>query len=228
LILVLLGFSLGQLNQEVMSLTVLVCIITIAISSYGIYHSGFIYRKVSNLLWIFENKKHRLPESRRDVQYDILMFGYHRIGYKILQTLKKNKASFAVVDYNPKVIMSLAKEGISCIYGDAANKDFLREISLNKAKLVISTIPDESSNLMIRERLREINSKAVFLASAEQPRVAIDLYSAGVDYVIIPHHLGGSFVSTLVEAFGTNKDKYKNAGKEHFKELKKARNNSTF
>ena len=56
----------------------------------------------------------------------------------------------------------------------------------------------------------------------------MDLYDAGVDYVIIPHHLGGSFVSTIIQAFGTNKGKYKQAGRDHYKELKKAKEDSNF
>ena len=229
LILVLLGFSLGYLNQEVMSLVVLVSIFTIAFSSYGIYYSGTVYKSISSVLGIFENKKYKLQNEKKiREKYDIIMFGYHRIGYKILQTLKKSNANFAVVDYNPKVILALSKEGVNCIYGDAANKEFLREISIDKTKIIISTIPDEASNLAIREILKETNSKATFLATAEQPRSALDLYEQGVDYVIIPHHLGGSFISTLIRAFGTSREKYKKAGKDHYNELKKARNNSNF
>lgn len=228
LILVLLGFSLGHLTQEIMTLAVLVSIFTIAISSYGIYYSNFIFKKISRTLGIFESKKHKLPESKKNDSYDIILFGYHRIGYKILETLKKSKANFVVIDYNPKVILSLSKEGINCIYGDAANRDFLREIPLNKVKMIISTIPDEGSNLTIKERLKETNSKAVFLASAEQPRVALDLYESGVDYVIIPQHLGGSFISTIINAFGTSREKYKKAGREHYKELKGGKENSNF
>jgi len=67
-----------------------------------------------------------------------------------------------------------------------------------------------------------------FIATAEQPRHALDLYNAGADYVIIPHHLGGKFISTVIEAFGTQREKYKQAGKDHYKELKRARTNSNF
>ena len=92
----------------------------------------------------------------------------------------------------------------------------------------MSTIPDEESNLTILEVLKEKKSKAAFIATAEQPRIALDLYKAGADYVIIPHHLGGEYSSRLIEDFGVNKEKYKKIGKEHFKELNKARDNSSF
>lgn len=229
LILVLLGFTLGHLSQEIMSLTVMIAIITIGISSYSIYYAHGIFNKISHLLGVFESKKHRLASLKsKEESYDIILFGYHRIGYKLLQTLKKMKKRFVVVDYNPKVILSLTKEGVNTIYGDAGDKDLLNELPLDKAKLIISTIPEESANLMIKERLKEINAKATIIATAEQPREALDLYRGGIDYVLIPHHLGGEHASHLIEQYGTERSKYKEKGEMHKHDLMKGKNNSTF
>ena len=228
LILVLLGFSLGHLNQEIMSLAVLIAIITIGVSSYSIYYAHSIFNKISHLLHIFEGKKQRLESAKKEESYEILLIGHHRLGYQILKSVKKLNKSFAVIDYNPKVILSLGEEGTNCIYGDAGDRDFLSQLDLSKTKLIISTMPEEEANLNIRDRIKQINSKITFIATAEQPRYALDLYESGVDYVIVPHHLGGKFVSTIINAFGTSKDKYKEAGKDHYKELKSAKKSSSF
>ncbi len=227
LILALVGFTSGHLSQEGMSLIVLVAIITIGTSSYSIFYAHTIFSKIANFLGMFEGKHHRTVPDKSE-KYDVFLFGYHRLGYKILQTLKAMKASVVVVDYNPQVVLSLGKQGINCIYGDASDADFLSQIGLENAKLVISTIPEEAANLAIQERLDKMESAAAFVATAEQPRQALDLYSKGVDYVIIPHHLGGDLMSTIISAFKTTKDKYTTLGKNHIKELKKAKNSSTF
>jgi len=227
LILILLGFTLGHLEQEIMSLMVLIAIITIGASSYSIYYSHPIFNRLSKFLGIFEGKnKEKKGEAKES--YDIILFGYHRIGYKILNALKEMKISFAVVDYNPKVVLSLGRRGINCIYGDASDKEFLDEIELNKVKIIISTIPDEYSNLIIKERLKESNSEAVFIATAEQPRSAIDLYKQGIDYVIVPHHLGGDYAAHMIKQFHIEKKKYREAGKKHIKELNEAKKSSYF
>jgi len=228
LIITLLGFNLGQLSQEIMSLAVLIAIITIGASSYSLYYSRSIFNKLSRFLDFLESKKQRAYNEECKEPFEIVLFGYHRIGYKLLKTLKKMKVPFVVVDYNPKVILSLEKEGVNCIFGDAGDKDFLGEICLDRAKLVISTIPDESSNWLIKEKLSEINSKATFIATAEQPRDALDLYEAGADYVIIPHHLGGQYAANMIESYHTNKEKYRAEGEKHIKELKEARDKSKF
>ena len=223
----MLGFSLGQLDQSIMNLSILVALITIGISTYDINYSHILNEKLSRFLDFFDGNLN-CEESYKKKSYDIILLGYHRIGFKLLETLKKLNKSFVVVDYNPKVILSLQKGKVDAIYGDAGNKNFLNELPFEKAKLAVSTITDEHTNMLIKETLEETNSKAAFLATAEQPRTALDLYRVGVDYVVIPHHLGGDYASHLIKEAGINKEKYDEIGKKHKRELEKSKNNSTF
>jgi Kef-type K+ transport system membrane component KefB len=227
LILIMVGFSFRHLSQEIMNLAVLVSLITIGISAYAMNHSHRINDWLSGVLGVFDGKIREDRECRKKC-YEVILFGYHRIGYKLLESLKNLGKNFVVVDYNPKVVLSLNKKGISSIYGDAGNKNFLADLPFEKAKLIISTIPDEQTNMLIEEATREANKKTIFVATAEQPRQAIDLYKSGVDYVLIPHHLGGEYASHLIKEFGTNKKKYDKLGKEHKIHLERSRKNSTF
>jgi Kef-type K+ transport system membrane component KefB len=224
LILILLGFTLYPqlITQEIMSLVVMVSLITIAVSSYGIYYSQGIFNKMSRLLGIFEGKRRR---ERRYIgkkeKYDIILFGYNRMGYSLLKTLQKIKANFIVVDYDPRVIIDLTKKRVNCIYGDASDKEFINELKLDKVKLVISTIPEEESNLTIKKRMDEVKSKAVFIATSEQILEAIDLYKAGADYVVVPHVLGGENIAETLERYKDRYSTFREEGKNQIKELKK-------
>jgi Trk K+ transport system NAD-binding subunit len=104
----------------------------------------------------------------------------------------------------------------------------LSEIPFEKTRIVISTIPDEGSNRTLAEFLKSVNSEAIFIATAEQPRQALDLYESGVDYVIIPQHLGGDYVADMIKNYKIDKEKYKKIGKDHRQDLQKSKNNSTF
>lgn len=226
LVLLLLGYTLGALTASVLSLGVLIAVITIALSSYSLYYSHTLFNKLERLLGIFEGGKSISPP--REKHYQVFLFGYHRIGYKVLEKLKKMHVSILVIDYNPKVVLALGKEGVDAVYGDASNEEFLREIQLDKANIVISTIPDLNTNRVIEKVLNKFNKEAVFLATTEQPRNALELYEQGIDYVIVPHHLGGDFVADLIAKFKLDKDKYKNMGKEHAKTLRKRKDKSSF
>ncbi|MEK6928778.1 MAG: cation:proton antiporter family protein [Nanoarchaeota archaeon] len=227
LIIILLGFSLGHISQDTMSLVVLIAIFTIGASSYSIYYSHWLFNKLSRVLVLFEGKRYRKLSEKKE-QYEIILFGYHRLGYKMLEALKKINSKLLIVDYNPKVILSLAKEGLNCVYGDAGDKDFLSQFDLSKAKLIISTVPGQDSNLTIRDKLKEIHSKAAFIATAEQPRNAVTLYEAGIDYVLIPHHLSGEYASHIISKYAIDRKKYKELGKIHIRELKKGKDNSNY
>ncbi len=227
LVLILLGFGLGQVSPDLMNLSVLIALITIFLSTYGLNFSEYLSHKLLKFLNFFEGKVHTNAISC-DKCYDIILFGYHRIGYKLFETIKKGNLKLLIVDYNPKVVESLVKRGIDCFYGDAGNKHFLKEIGLDKAKIVISTLPDYNSNLMILEAIKELKSKAIFIGTSEDPRIALNLYEAGADYVIVPHHLGGEYAANLIKEFGTNKGKYHEIGKRHFINLKKGKLKSNY
>ncbi len=227
LILVLVGFGFGQVNSSLMNLTILVALITIFLSTYGLNFSDYLSHKLLKYLNIFDGKVH-VNEDSKNKSYDIILFGYHRIGYKLFETIKKTHMKFLIVDYNPKTIISLMKNRVDCIYGDAENKTFLKDIGLDKAKIVISTLPDYPSNVAIFEALKELKSSAIFIGTAEDPRIALNLYDAGADYVIVPHHLGGEYAANLIRDFGTSKEKYTRMGKKHLNSLQKGKNKSNY
>lgn len=228
LILVLLGFQFGHLSVEIMNLAVLIALITIAISTYGLYYSEFLSKVLNFRIFNFFDGKISDNNPLLEKNPEIILFGYHRIGYKILETLKKMKVRFLVIDYNPHVVVALTKKGIPCVYGDASNKNLLYDSGMGNAKLVISTIPDEHTNMMIQEFLKDIESESAFVATAEQPREALRLYRAGADYVVIPHHLGGDYASFMIQNFKTNKKKYHEVGKQHRNNLILGKSSSTF
>lgn len=224
LILILLGFTLGHINQEIMSLTVLIAIFTIGLSSYTAYFSNTIYNSIASTLNVFEGKRKEEKAHRRDAYYDVILIGAHRAGSKILETLKKMKLKFIVIDYNPKTINLLTEKGVPCIYGDVNDKEFINELKLAKVKMIISTVPSTESDIIIRDKLEELGSSAIFLATSEHISDAKRLYKKGVDYVILPYHLGGTFVAHMIEKNKFDYKKYKAHAKEHLESIKKLKN----
>src|SRR3989338_1801965 len=120
LILIALGVKLGHLPLEILSLVTAVGIITIAGTTYFITYGSRIYPYLSSYLSIFEKKGKKIhePAYYQEKAYEILLFGHNRIGYDLLESFKKLKKKFLIVDYNPEIVINLAKEGIDCKYGD--------------------------------------------------------------------------------------------------------------
>lgn len=222
LILVALGLTHGHLSTEVLSIVTTVGLITIAGSTYMIMYSHKIYPAISKYLTIFEKKGKKKDEHayHGEKGYDIILFGYNRTGYDLLESFKKMKKKFLVVDYDPDTVVNLAKQGIDSRYGDVQDIELLNELDFKKAKLIVSTIPDFETNSILLTKLKEDNAKAISIVVATQDDEAIDLYEQGATYVLMPHFVGGQHTSSLIEKHGFNMKKFLKESLKHKESIK--------
>ncbi|MBD3249939.1 sodium:proton exchanger [Candidatus Woesearchaeota archaeon] len=228
LIVINMGVSVGHLSSSILSLVTAVGLITFAGSTYMIMYSHKIYPKLSRFLSIFEKKGKKVDEHKyhEHDDHDIVIFGYDRIGFDILESLKKIKKKFLIIDYDPEIITKLSKDNYDCMYGDANDSELLEELNLSQAKMVISTIPEMDTNLLIIKKVKEINKKAIIVVVSHHIEEAERLYEEGATYVIMPNFLGGQHFSTLLERNKLKMEKFleeKIAHIEHIKKRKKAR-----
>ncbi len=223
IILIALGVKSGHLTTEILALVTSVGLITIAGSTYMMLYSNQIYSHISKYLKIFERRGKKVDEHKyHDAEdYDIILFGYNRIGYDLLRFLKKTKNKFLVVDYDPETILHLAKEGVDCRYGDGSDSEFLNELNFLKVKMVISTIPDFDTNLLLINRVKEHNDKAIMIVVSTDIDKSMELYNNGATYVIMPHFLGGQHTTTLIENYGFDFDRFLEEKVSHMESLKK-------
>lgn len=225
LILALLANQSGYLSLEEVSMITLVGIITITASTYLILNGESIYKKLSPFLKKFEKKKLKSGISESEnLKLDVVVFGYDRIGFSLLKTISKLEKKYLIVDYNPTILKKLSQKNYNCMYGDASDIDFLEDLNLETLKLLISTIPDYETNMIILKEIKKINSKATIILTSNDIDNALELYKHGADYVILPHFLGGEYVSTLIENFEGNFENILKEKVKHINDLKDRKN----
>ena len=221
LIVVAMGVSVGHVTNEILSLVTAVGLITFAGSTYMILYSNKLYPILSKYLTIFERKGKKVDEHKyhKDEDYEIILVGYNRIGFDILESLKKIKKKFMIIDYDPEVIAKLSKEGYDCRYGDADDLELLNELNFSKVKMVISTIPLTDTNLLLINKVKEENKKAIIAVISHHIDDAVRLYDNGATYVLMPHFLGGKHFSTMIENNKLNINKFLKEKIEHMAHL---------
>ncbi len=209
LILVALGVRTGHVTIDVLSLVTAVGLITMAGSSYMIVFSEKIYPKIQKQLSIFEkpNKKEEIDESKLK-GIEVILFGYDRAGSDLVKYMKEKNINYLVVDYDPTLIKRLEERNINCIYGDVNNQEFLDEINFNKCKMIISTITSFDANMLILRKIKKVNSKIVAIAVSHTVEYTFELYKAGATYVVMPHLVGGRYISKLLDKHKFNRNKY--------------------
>lgn len=213
-ILIALGISIGHLGQNILSMVTIVGLITMAASSYALMHGNYLYNLFSPYISVFEKKGRKIDESKYyiDEKYDVILFGYNRVGYSFLKSFNLLNKKVLVIDNNPKIIEELVKKKTACRYGDAEDLEMLDELPLRDASMIISTIPEYETNLLLIRKVRRVNSDAVFMAVSHQIDEALRLYEAGATYIITPHFFGGAYAAQLIERHGFDKNKFVQEG----------------
>jgi Kef-type K+ transport system membrane component KefB len=219
LILVALGFSFGHLSQEVVSLVTLVGVVTIAGSTYLILYADKIYSFLKPLLRFLTIRKSHMQKDDSMGGADIIIFGYDRVGQDFVEVAKKMTNNYFVVDFNPASINKLKKLDIPHHYGDAEDVDFLDEIGIGEAKLVVSTIPELHTNLLLVSHYRMKNKDGIVITISHDVSASHQLYRSGASYVVMPHHLGAHHAASLMEKHGFDGDAFEKERSNHLEKL---------
>ncbi len=223
-IIIALGVKLGHLTQMVLSYVTLIGLITIAGSTYMIMYSEKLYKVCEHWLDVFERNGKKVDSKKlsrlsREEKYDILLFGYNKMGYDLLESFKKLKKKTLIIDYDPEIVKQLTRAGYDCKYGDASDAEFLDTVQIAKAKMVISTIPDTNINTLLITKTREKNKRSIIIVISHYVDEAMHLYKAGATYVVMPHFIGGGHTSIMIKNYGLNLNKFLKERTQHLKNL---------
>ncbi|MBW2972733.1 cation:proton antiporter [Candidatus Woesearchaeota archaeon] len=205
LIIVLQGANAGVLPQSVLTLTIFLAIITMTFTSYFMsYENSFYHQAVSLMRRAGLNVAHHHKQHEKKMSYDVILCGYDRIGYSVLNSLNEQKKSVVVVDFNPDVIKKLKNMGVPCIYGDICDPEIMGHLDMKQSHLVISTANMYEDNLLLLQKVKAANKYIPTIVTAHKIDEALELYKEGADYVILPHFLGGDMVASMLSDFESN------------------------
>ena len=217
--------KMGYVDNQIISIFTMVALTTIFISSYLIMYNHQIFKKLEIIFNLFEKDKCKSLREHKE-KYDILVFGYHRLGWKICEGFKRMNTSFAVIDFDPIAIEKMKKRKIPVFFGDATDVEFLCDIPLEYAKMIISTFPIADDQITLIKHIRMVNKKAVVIGNLAHKNLLEEMYSAGADYVMMPHLIGGEWLINRLKSNKWNKATFKKFKKDQDKSLNLSLNSS--
>ncbi len=221
LILMALGLKAGIIDQDTASLLTLTAIITMAISSYFIVESEFLYNHLKGLLSWFDWRGGEAEKgiTELNLKNHIIIAGAHRLGHHVVEAAEKLKLPFMIVDHDPEVVERYRRQGLNAICGDITDSHIQQLAGMHKARLIISTVPDAHDNATLLEALKKENVKAKIIMTALDEDDAIELYNKKIDYALLPHFVGGQHIAHILkhEKIGQHLRKLK---EKHIKTLR--------
>lgn len=218
LIFILLGLRNGQVSEQVVTLVTIIGIITIAISSYMIIYSDGLYKRLEKYLDIFERKNVKSEREQRHA-HEAILFGYKRGGSEFVKVLRKMTKHYVVVDYDPEIVELLEHKEYPFLYGDVSDAELLDEIDFKHIKLAIVNLSDFSTNKFLLQHIQQTNQQSVVVCHADTPEQAMELYSLGASYVLLPTYIGTEKITTFIQKSGFKKSEFNEFRSKHLKFL---------
>jgi len=219
----------GIFNTSISNTLILFIALTMILTPYVINYNKQIYEISNKVLFIdkiskairkvFKIKSTFIDQEKKlDFKDHIVIFGVGRMGTNIANSLLASrivdKNKLVIVDSDPEPILQYIDLGVYAICGHADNKEILKNLDLDKAKLIITTIPQLEIN---KEILKQINPKKVkLLVRAHFLKDASEYYNLGAKFVVIPSILASNQI--IKEVYNILQNKESNILNDLYKE----------
>ena len=169
----------------------------------------------SPLLGIFEFKMITPEEKARlkakHMAGHVVVVGYSHLGARMCRALEAAGIPFVLVvsarEAEREEVRSMLGRGVPVIVGDPAQSSTLRDAGVDKARAVVVTVDDDTLNLMVAEKAKEINRGVRVVVRMFREELANIAVSSGfadealsTSYLSFPMFVASCFVDVeLVE-----------------------------
>ncbi|MBL7924778.1 MAG: potassium channel protein [Bacteroidia bacterium] len=133
------------------------------------------------------------------IEDHIIVCGYGRNGKQACEQLASHNHPFVVIENGEKGLTELREyENFLFIEGDATRDEILLEAGIEKARALITTLPNDAANVFVVLTARELNPTMKIISRASEDSSEGKLRRAGANNVIMPDKIGGTHMATLV------------------------------
>ncbi|MBU0636269.1 cation:proton antiporter [Candidatus Micrarchaeota archaeon] len=202
------GFVLGQITEPIYNLAIWTIIISMIATPYMINRAdkfyGFFHKYFPRARILFFERRlielEKLPKDKEELENHIVVAGAGVFG-SALATQLKSAGTVVVVDQDPEIVQHFIQKGFTAIYASRNNHEVWERVRLNKAKLLVLTVPENATAIQILKAAKKANPKIMVFARAHYYRDALGLYNNGADYVVMPQIIGSNYALKEIKEF---------------------------
>jgi CPA2 family monovalent cation:H+ antiporter-2 len=121
----------------------------------------------------------------------VIVGGYGRSGKAATRVLRAAGIPFVVIELNHGLLSDIHADGLTGVWGDITSPEVLEAAQVGSARILLLTIPEQTTVHLSIERARQVQPALVVVARAVRERHVPELLSHGVNSVIQPEFEGG-------------------------------------
>lgn len=137
-----------------------------------------------------------MMDQLEKIEKHVIVCGGGRNGTQAIEIVKGNNVITVLIDKDKE------KEEVSTadffIHGDSTLDEDLLKAGILRASAIIVATPSDSENLFTVLSARQLNKNIRIISRASQENSRNKLKLAGADNVILPEHIGGAYMASLV------------------------------
>jgi len=227
LVIAYLGLGYEHISSDMVSAVIFAFVITALVTPLLFKLADPIHDRLGGVLRLlgFHPPPVKAQGTDEDGPGALVILGFHRLASSILNEIERTRPDMlkeiTVIDFNVGIHPQIAATGANVKYGDISNKDSMHHLGVDKAKVIVCTIPDDvlkgTSNLQLAKNLRHINPEAIIIINAIEISAVKDMYKAGANYVFLSRiETARNILPALDAAIGGNLEDFKKEQESQF------------
>ncbi|MCX6641618.1 MAG: potassium channel protein [bacterium] len=175
--------------------TILVILVGVGVAGFTLSNltAFFVSGHVRNLL-----KAGKMQQRIAKLKDHYIVCGCGKMGYEAVRELKAEGKELVAIDLDSAKTQRLEREGTLYILGDSTQDEILKQAGVERARGLLATLPTDADNVYVSLSARGLNSSLFVIARGSDENSESKLLKAGANRVILPYHIGGRRMASIL------------------------------
>lgn len=143
-------------------------------------------------------KRRKIKAKLLNMKDHFIVCGLGRVGSQVARELASEGQSFVAIDKDEDRVREAIALGYTAFVGDPTKEVDLQKAKIEKAKGIVASLGDDSSNLFVTLTSRQINPDLYIVSRANREENIQRIVRAGADKVAMPNQIGGFHMATML------------------------------
>ncbi len=134
--------------------------------------------------------RRKLDKAINKLDNHYIICGYGRIGKILCNLIKEETSKLVVIEQDQELIPVLEQDNMLYLHGDASDEILLKKAGIHKAKVFVTAVATDTSNVFLVLTARQLNPEIFIMSRATNEKVKRKLLIAGANIVESPYEIG--------------------------------------